>query len=93
MAPTESKPQTTVNPYASSSPPIQPTTAEPEICNDSIDNDVDTLIDLYDADCNPLQTQQQQLSSTMPQQSSKESSLEICVIIWTMILTVSRQQR
>ena len=78
VAPTESKPQTTVNPYASSYPSIQPTTAEPEICNDSIDNDVDTLIDLYDADCNPLQTQQQQLSSTMPQQPSKESSLEIC---------------
>ena len=33
---------------------LQPTTAEPEICNDSIDNDVDTLIHLYDADCNPL---------------------------------------
>ena len=78
MAPTESKPQTIVNPYVSSYPPIQPTTAEPEICNDRIDNDVDNLIDLYDADCNPLQTQQQQLSSTMPQQPSKESSLEIC---------------
>ena len=78
VAPTESRPQTTVNPYASSYPPVQPTTAEPEICSDSIDNDLDTLIDLSDADCNPLQTTQQQLSSTMPQQLSKESSLEIC---------------
>jgi hypothetical protein len=78
VAPTESKPQTIVNPYVSSYPPIQTTTIEPEICNDSIDNDVDTMIDLSDADCNPLQIQQQRLSRTMQQEPSKESSLEIC---------------
>ena len=77
VTPTESEPQTIVNPYVSSYPPIRPTTAEPEICNDSIDNDVDTLIDLSDADCNPLQIQQQ-LSPTMQLDPSKESSLEIC---------------
>lgn len=73
VAPTESKPQTTVNPYISSYPPIQPTTAEPEICNDSIDNDVDTLIDLSDADCNLSEIQQQRLPPTMQQEPSKES--------------------
>ena len=78
VAPTESLPQAIVNPYVSSYPTIQPTTVEPEICNDSIDNDVDTLIDFSDADCNPLQIQQQQLSPTMQLEPSKESSLEIC---------------
>ena len=78
VVPTESLPQTIVNPYVSSYPPIQPTTVEPEICNDSIDNDVDTLTDFSDADCNPLQIQQQQLSPTMQLEPSKESSLEIC---------------
>jgi hypothetical protein len=78
VAPTESKPQTTVNPYVSSYPPIQPTTAEPEICNDSIDNDGDTLIDLSDADCNLSQIQQQQLPPALQQEPSKVSSVEIC---------------
>jgi hypothetical protein len=78
VTPTESKPQTIVNPYVSTYPPIQPTIVEPEICNDSIDNDVDTLIDLSDADCNLSQIQQQQLPKTMQQEPSKVSSLEIC---------------
>jgi hypothetical protein len=78
MAPTESKPQTIVNPYVSLHPPIQPTTVEPEICNDSIDNDVDNLIDLSDADCNLSEIQQQQLPPTMQQEPSKVSNLEIC---------------
>jgi hypothetical protein len=78
VTPTESKPQTIVNPYLSTYPPIQPTIVEPEICNDSIDNDVDTLIDLSDADCNLSQIQQQQLPKTMQQEPSKVSSLEIC---------------
>jgi hypothetical protein len=78
VAPTESKPHTTVNPSVSSYPPIQRTTVEPEICNDSIDNDVDTLIDMSDADCNLSEIQQQQLPPTMQQEPSKESSLEIC---------------
>jgi hypothetical protein len=77
-APIESKPQTIVNPYVSSYPPIPPTTVEPEICIDSIDNDGDTLIDLSDADCNLSQIQQQQLPPTMQQEPSKVSSLEIC---------------
>jgi hypothetical protein len=77
-APMESKPQTIVNPYVSSYPPIPPTTVEPEICIDSIDNDGDTLIDLSDADCNLSQIQQQQLPPTMQQEPSKVSSLEIC---------------
>ena len=78
VAPTESMPQTIVNPYVSSHPPIPQTTVEPEICNDSIDNDVDTLIDMSDADCNLSEIQQQQLPPTMQQEPSKESSLEIC---------------
>jgi hypothetical protein len=78
VAPTESMPQTIVNPYVSLHPPIPPTTLEPEICNDSIDNDIDTLIDLSDADCDLSQTQQQQLPPTMQQEPSKISNLEIC---------------
>jgi len=78
IAPTESKPQTIVNSYVSSYPPIQPTTVEPEICNDSIDNDVDTLVDLSDDDCNLPQIQQQHLPPTLQQEPSKVSSLEIC---------------
>jgi hypothetical protein len=78
VAPPESKPQTIVNPYVSSHPPIPPTTLEPEICNDSIDNDVDNLIDLSDADCNLSEIQQQQLPPTKQQESSKVSNLEIC---------------
>jgi hypothetical protein len=78
VAPTESMPQTIVNPYVSSHPLISPTKLEPEICNDSIDNDGDTLIDLSDADCNLSQIQQQQLPPALQQESSKVSSLEIC---------------
>ena len=78
VPPTESKPQTIVDPYVSPYPPIQSTTAGPEICSDSIGNDVDNLVDLSDADCNPSQIQQQQLSPTMQLEPSKESSLEIC---------------
>jgi hypothetical protein len=78
VAPAESKPQTIINPYVSSYPPIQPTTVEPEICNDSIDNDVDTLVDLSDDDCNLPQIQQQHLPPTLQQEPSKISSLEIC---------------
>ena len=78
VTPTESKPQTIVNPYVSSYPLIQPTTVEPEICNDSIDNDVDTLVDLSDDDCNLPQIQQQHLPPTLQQEPSKVSSLEIC---------------
>lgn len=78
VAPTESMPQTIVNPHESLHPPIPPTTLEPEICNDSIDNDVDTLIDLSDADCDLSQIQQQHLPPTLQQEPSKVSSLEIC---------------
>jgi hypothetical protein len=78
VAPTESMPQTIVNPYVSSHPLISPTKLEPEICNDSIDNDGDTLIDLSDADCNLSEIQKQQLPPTMQQEPSKVSNLEIC---------------
>lgn len=78
VAPPESKPQTIVNPYVSSHPLIPPTTLEPEICNDSIDNDVDNLIDLSDADCNLSEIQQQQLPPAKQQESSKVSNVEIC---------------
>ena len=78
VAPTEPMSQTIVNPYVSSHPPIPPTTLEPEICNDSIDNGADTLIDLSDADCDLSQIQQQRLSPTMQQEPSKISNLEIC---------------
>jgi hypothetical protein len=50
---------------------------EPEICNDSIDNDVDTLIDMSDTDCNPSQIQQQQ-QATLQQEPVIVSSPEIC---------------
>jgi hypothetical protein len=78
VAPSESMPQTIVNPYVSSHPLIPPIKLEPEICNDSIDNDGDTLIDLSDADCNLSQIQQQQLPPALQQEPSKVSSVEIC---------------
>jgi hypothetical protein len=78
VVPSESMPQTIVNPYVSSHPLIPPIKLEPEICNDSIDNDGDTLIDLSDADCNMSQIQQQQLPPALQQEPSKVSSLEIC---------------
>ena len=56
----ESLPQTITNP---SIPPPQATTTASyiteEICNDDIDNDSDTLIDLSDGKCNSLWPQQQ----------------------------------
>jgi hypothetical protein len=74
VAPTESMPQTLTNSYVS--PPL-PTIPEPEICNDSIDNDGDTLIDLSDLDCNLIQTQQQQ-PPALQQQPAAVSSPEMC---------------
>jgi hypothetical protein len=70
MAPTDPMPpQTMVNPFVSSHPPNPPTTIEPKICNDSIDND---------ANCDLSQIQQQQLSPTMQQKPSKITNPEIC---------------
>jgi hypothetical protein len=77
VAPTESMPQTLTNSFASPPPPPPPIIPEPEICNDSIDNDGDTLIDLSDLDCNLIQTQQQQ-PPALQQQPAMVSSPEIC---------------
>jgi hypothetical protein len=77
VAPTESMPQTLTNSFVSPPPPPLPITPEPEICNDGIDNDSDTLIDLSDLDCNLIQTQQQQPPS-LQQQPAMVSSPEIC---------------
>jgi hypothetical protein len=78
VAPTESMPQTFTNSDVSPPPPPPPITPEPEICNDSIDNDGDTLIDLSDLDCNLIQTQQQQQPPAIQQQPAMVSSPEIC---------------
>jgi hypothetical protein len=77
MAPTES--QTMTSSYVSPPPPPPQTMPEPEICNDSIDNDVDTLIDMSDTDCNPSTIQQQQQQqATLQQEPVIVSSPEIC---------------
>jgi hypothetical protein len=78
MAPTES--QTITSSYVSPPPPPPQTMPEPEpeICNDSIDNDVDTLNDMSDTDCNPSQIQQQQQQVTLQQEPVIVSSPEIC---------------
>lgn len=72
LEPTESMP------YVSPPPPPPPIIPEPEICNDSIDNDGDTLIDLSDLDCNLIQTQQQQPPVPQQQQPAIVSNPEIC---------------
>jgi hypothetical protein len=72
-SPAESIPQTKTDQYVSS--PV--TKLEPERCNDSIDNDGDTLIDLSDADCNLSQIQQLQ-QPTLQQEPVIVSSPEIC---------------
>jgi hypothetical protein len=77
VAPTELMPQTLTNSYISPPPPPPPIIPEPEICNDSIDNDGDTLIDLSDLNCNLIQTQQQQ-PPALQQQPAMVSSPEIC---------------
>jgi hypothetical protein len=78
MAPTE--PQTITRSYVSPSPPLPlQTMPELEICNDSIDNDLDSLIDMSDTDCNPSQIQlQQQQQPTLQQEPVIVSSPEIC---------------
>jgi hypothetical protein len=78
LEPTESMPQTLTNSYVSPPPPPPPIIPEPEICNDSFDNDGDTLIDLSDFDCNLIQTQQQRPPVPQQQQSAMVSSPEIC---------------
>jgi hypothetical protein len=80
MAPTE--PQTITRSYVSPSPPPPPppqTMPELEICNDSFDNDLESLIDMSDTDCNPSQIQlQQQQQPTLQQEPVIVSSPEIC---------------
>jgi hypothetical protein len=74
----ESMPQTTTN-----NPSIpQTTTAYASapyitevICDDGIDNDSDTLIDLSDRDCNPIPLQQQ---PTLQQEQTMGPTPEVC---------------
>lgn len=46
-----------------------------EICDDGIDNDSDTFIDLSDGDCNPIQPQQQ---PTLQQEQTMGQTPEVC---------------
>jgi hypothetical protein len=73
--------QTITNPSIPQPTTLTTTTSTPvtyiaeEICNDGIDNDSDTLIDFSDAQCNPLQSQQQPV---VQQEQTMASTPEIC---------------
>ena len=73
--------QTITNPSIPQPTTLTTTTSTPvtyiaeEICNDGIDNDSDTLIDFSDAQCNPLQSQQQPV---VQQEQAMASTPEIC---------------
>jgi hypothetical protein len=74
----ESMPQTTTNnpstPQTTTTYASAPYITE-VICDDGIDNDSDTLIDLSDRDCNPIQLQQQ---PTLQQEQTMGQTPEVC---------------
>jgi hypothetical protein len=74
----ESIPQTTTNnpfiPQTTTAYAPAPYITE-VICDDGIDNDSDTLIDISDRDCNPIQLQQQ---PTQQQEQTMGQTPEVC---------------